>query len=88
MNNYESSGLLDIPREYHAIQLPKKKISNLVKQTLKDRELTYRQACERIEGLNYTQLSRVTSGTNYTIDTLLTVLDVLDIELEVKKKKE
>lgn len=69
-----------------ALFLAKKEIGNKIKETLSQRGLTYRQACDNIQGLNYTQLSRVTSGTNYTIDTLLKTLDGLGLKLKIEDK--
>lgn len=86
MNINELSKIIDIPREYFVIQLPKRKIADTIKECLKEKNLTYRQACENIEDLNYTQLSRVTSGSNYTIDTLLKALDGLGLEIQIVKK--
>lgn len=69
-----------------ALYLAKKEIGNKIKQTLHSKGLTYRKACEDIHDLNYTQLSRVTSGTNYTIDTLLKALDGLGLKVKIEEK--
>ncbi|MBM7660409.1 hypothetical protein JOC85_001176 [Bacillus mesophilus] len=84
MNNYELSK--ELQKEFLVLQIPKRKIADVVRNQLKDKNLTYRQAAETIEDFSYTQLSRVTSGSNYTIDTLLKTLDCLGLEIEIKKK--
>jgi HTH-type transcriptional regulator / antitoxin HipB len=85
MNN-EQSKLIDMPKDYYAIHIPKRNISKTIRDLLKEQNLTYRQACEKIEDLNYTQFTRVTSGANYTIETLLKTLDGLGLEMEIKRK--
>lgn len=90
MNNYKHFEEYGLPeemmREFLLLQVPKLKIADLVKEQLQEKNLTYRQAAEKIDDFSYTQLSRITTGANYTIDTLLKALDCLDLELEVKKK--
>lgn len=89
MNNYqfeELSKVMDIPKDYYAIQLPKRLIAHKVKETLKQKNLTYREACENIDNFSYTQLSRITCATNYNIETLLKALDALGLEIEIKQK--
>lgn len=85
MNNYEISE--ELKREFIVLQVPKRKIADIVREQLKEKNLTYRQAAETIEDFSYTQLSRVTSGSNYTIDTLLKTLDCLGLEIEIKKRE-
>ncbi|MFS0774831.1 hypothetical protein ABC255_02160 [Neobacillus sp. 3P2-tot-E-2] len=87
MKNYKLTEKFDIPRDYIMLQLPKKIIATKVKEKLKEQNLTYRQACEKIENLNYTQFSRVTSASTYTIDTLLKTLDGLGLEIQIVEKK-
>ncbi|WP_066400354.1 hypothetical protein [Neobacillus mesonae] len=77
----------NIPQEYYIIELPKKAISDAVRNGLKEKDLSLRKAAELREGMSYTQISRVTSGENYNIDTLLKILDILDLKLEIIKKK-
>ena len=77
----------EIPKEYLLLQVQKRQISNIIRTVLKEENLTYREACNRIKDLNYTQFTRVTSGSNYTIETLLKTLNGLGLELEIKRKK-
>lgn len=87
MNKNELTKLLDdLPESYLLIQIEKKKIADIVRERLKEKNLSYRQAAEYIEDFSYTQLSRVTSSSNYTIETLIKTLDGLDLKLEIKKK--
>lgn len=77
----------NIPQEYYIIELPKQAISDAVRNGLKEKELSLRRAAELRKGMSYTQISRVTSGENYNIDTLLKILHILDLKLEITKKK-
>lgn len=87
-NNYNhlTKLLEDIPEEFLLLQIEKKKIADIVRERLKEKNLTYKEAAEGIEDFSYTQLSRVTSGGNYTIETLLKTLNGLDLKLEIIKK--
>jgi HTH-type transcriptional regulator / antitoxin HipB len=87
-NNHLTKILEDIPEEFLLLQIEKKKIADIVRDRLKERKLTFREAAEGIEDFSYTQLSRVTSCGNYTIETLLKTLNGLDLKLEIKKKDE
>lgn len=75
-----------IPKEYYSIELPKLDISESVRNGLMKKNLSLRKAADLIEGMSYPQISRVTSGDNYNIDTLLKILDILDLEIEIKEK--
>jgi len=41
-----------------------------------------------IERINHTQIQRVTSNKNYTLETLLKILDALNLEIELKWKSD
>jgi len=86
MNNELSKILEDIPEEFLLLQIEKKKIADIVRERLKEKGLTFREAAEGIEDFSYTQLSRVTSSGNYTIETLIKTLNGLDLKLEIIKK--
>ena len=77
---------IEFPKEYYAIEVPKQNIARAIREQLKEKDLTYRKAAGLMDDLNFTHFTRVTSGTNYTIDTLLKTLFVLDLELVLKKK--
>lgn len=65
----------------------KKEISSVIKSTMKEQNLTVRSLAEQIE-MKHPQIIRVTGGQNYNIDTLIKILDGLDLEINIKKKGE
>ena len=80
-------------KQYSAIELPKILISQSIKDALKEKSLSLRKVAQVIDELDYddykisyTQIARVTSGENYKINTLLKVLDVLDLEITIQPK--
>ncbi|TYS12983.1 helix-turn-helix transcriptional regulator [Rossellomorea vietnamensis] len=83
---HDISEFIEIPSEYKVINLPKQKISEAVRLGLKEKKLSLRKAADKVEGMSYPQISRITSGENYNIDTLLKILNILDLEIEIKKK--
>lgn len=80
------SEIMDIPDDYYKISIPKLNISRKIKEGLDNKELSVRKLAENI-GLKHPQIVRVTSVNNYNIDTLLKILDGLDLEIEIKPKK-
>jgi len=83
---HDISDLIDIPDEYYYITVPKQKISEAVREGMHNKHLSLRKAADKIEGMSFTQIARITSGENYNIDTLLKVLNVLDLEIQIKPK--
>lgn len=77
----------EISKDYKIIEVPKIVISNAVRDGLKEKQLSLRKAAELIENTSYTQISRITRGENYNIDTLLKILSVLDIEIYIKNNE-
>ena len=67
--------------------MDKQEISNVIKATMKEKEVTVRSLAEQI-GMKHPQVIRVTGANNYNIDTLMKILDGLDLEIEIKKKGE
>ncbi|MEI2435872.1 hypothetical protein, partial [Priestia megaterium] len=67
----------EIPKDYKIIEVPKIVISNAIRDGLREKQLSLRKAAELIENTSYTQISRITRGENYNIDTLLKILSVL-----------
>lgn len=65
--------------------MDKLEISNVIKSTTKEKGLTVRSLAEQI-GMKHPQIIRVTSGQNYNIDTLLKILDGLDLEIKIKRR--
>ena len=77
--------ILDVPKEYHSISRPKLNISKAIKEEIEKKGLSVRGLAENV-GMKHPQIVRVTSGENYNIETLLKVLDGLDLELVVQPK--
>jgi HTH-type transcriptional regulator/antitoxin HipB len=83
---YDIFEIMDVPKEYHSISVPKLNITDQIKAALEKKELSIRKLANNI-GLKHPQIIRVTSANNYNIDTLLKILDGLDLEIEIKPKK-
>ncbi|MDH4422636.1 hypothetical protein QEZ44_14585 [Bacillus cereus] len=83
---YDISDIIDVPDEYHYITVPKQKISEAVREGMHTKHLSLRKTADKIEGMSFPQIARITSGENYNIDTLLKVLNVLDLEIQIKPK--
>lgn len=78
--------ILDIPSSYHIVSVPKLEISNQIKNALTTNSTSIRKLADKV-GLKHPQIVRITSANNYNIDTLLKVLDGLDLEIVIKPKK-
>jgi len=77
---------LNVPKEYYSLSLPKMQITRCIKESLEAKQLTVRKLAEYV-GMKHPQIVRVTSGENYTIETLLKILDALDLEIVIQHKK-
>ncbi|MCM3008471.1 hypothetical protein BLL41_21815 [Bacillus sp. FMQ74] len=77
--------IMDVPNEYYSISVPKLKITNAIKEGLEKNKLSVRKLAEKVN-LKHPQIIRVTNGKNYNVDTLLKILDGLDLEIEIKPK--
>lgn len=64
----------------------KKHIAEMVKAELTARNLSIR-AFEEVIGENRQKIMRVTNENNYNMDTLVKILDNLDLELTISPKK-
>ncbi|HDR4862999.1 MULTISPECIES: helix-turn-helix domain-containing protein [Bacillus cereus group] len=82
---YDISEFMDVPKEYYSISEPKLEITEVIKEALKEKNLSIRNLGKNI-GLKHPQIIRVTSANNYNIDTLLKILDGLDLKIEIKPK--
>lgn len=78
--------VLEVPKDYHIVSVPKLEISKAISERLKEENLSVRKLAEDI-GVHHPQIVRVTSVQNYTIDTLLRVLNRLDLEIVIEKKE-
>ncbi|AOZ94899.1 helix-turn-helix domain-containing protein [Paenibacillus crassostreae] len=76
---------LNVPDEYYAISVPKMEIIQTIKDRLVERNLSVRKLAVTI-GMKHPQIVRVTSGENYNIETLLKILDALELEIVVQDK--
>ncbi|MEC2252196.1 MULTISPECIES: XRE family transcriptional regulator [Bacillus] len=77
--------IMEVPEEYYSISVPKLKIINAIKDGLDKNKLSVRKLAEKVN-LKHPQIIRVTNGKNYNVDTLLKILDGLDLEIEIKPK--
>lgn len=82
---YDIFEIMDVPDDYYRISVPKLKISDKIREALKKKNISIRKLSNNI-GLKHPQVIRVTSANNYNIDTLLKILDGLDLEIEIKSK--
>lgn len=85
--NKDLKDIMDVPVEFYSISEPKLKISVAIKDGLNENGLSIRALGEKIS-MKHPQIVRVTSGENYNIDTLLKILDGLDLEVVVRKKNQ
>jgi HTH-type transcriptional regulator / antitoxin HipB len=84
----ENKGFSEKEMKYfQAIVLPKLQISEVIKNELKKNGYTFRDFADTVDDFSYTQLSRVTSSGNYTIETLLKVLYGLNYEIVLRKRE-
>jgi predicted XRE-type DNA-binding protein len=65
---------------------PKLGITKAIKDQLTNKELSVRGLAKEI-GMKHPQIVRVTNCENYNIDTLLKILNSLDLEIVVRPKK-
>jgi HTH-type transcriptional regulator/antitoxin HipB len=77
---------LNVPHEYYSISMPKIEISKAIKNAIDIQNTSIRELAKKINK-KHNQIVRITSGENYTIENLLTILDGLDLEIEIKPKK-
>lgn len=90
MNNdikvHDLHDLINVPQEYYSISIPKLEITHRIKEALGERNLSVRKLAEKA-GMKHPQIIRVTSGENYNIETLLRILDALDLEIVLQERK-
>lgn len=89
INDYEVVNLenfIDDLEEIKILAKPKIEISKAIVKNAKDQGLSIRKLAKNV-GLTHSQLVRITSGDyNYNIETLLKVLNGLDLEIVLKKR--
>lgn len=69
------------------LTIPKAKleISKAITKELENNKYTVREFAEMVE-MNHPQIIRVTSGKNYNIDTLLKILDGLNLQITIQPR--
>ncbi|YBV93573.1 helix-turn-helix transcriptional regulator (plasmid) [Bacillus sp. PK9-021] len=87
VQSFSFSKSVSLPKEYYSIDKPKHNIAKAIKVAIDEQNLSIRKLSEKIEGMSYPQISRVTRKENYNINTLLKILDALDLELIVQSKE-
>lgn len=87
IKSFNFSEAVSLPKEYYSIDKPKQHIAKAIKFAIEQQHLSLRKLSAKIDGLSYTQISRVTRRENYNIETLLKILDGLDLELVIRAKK-
>lgn len=83
MKEIDLDDILDNPEESNLLEREKLKISEIVYKRMKDRQLSMKKVSDQIEGLGAAQVSRIVNGENYNINTLIKVLDFLELELRI-----
>lgn len=85
---FSLNNTLNLPKEYYSIDTPKRVIALSIKNQIKSKNLSLRKVAANIENFHHPQIMRITRRENYNIDTLLKVLDELDLELKIVPKNE
>lgn len=86
MKTIDIKDVIDIPDEYYSVTQPKLYISDEIKKSMDKQDLSVDKLASDI-GMEHSQIISVTSGTNNNIETLLKVLDGLDLEIALQPKK-
>lgn len=77
---------ITLPDEITSVSKPKVDISKAIEEACKDQNISIRKLADKV-GLKHPQIVRVTSGDhNYNIETLLKILNGLDLELKIVAK--
>ncbi len=93
---YSIFDIMDTPRAYFTISEPKLEISDVIKKASEANNLSLRTMAEKIKELygdefktpHYNTLQQITSGHNYTIESLLMLLDLLDKKIVIVDRTE
>lgn len=79
--------ILDITDDYENIDQMKLHISKIIHDRIQEYGLSIKKTAQNINGMGPAQVSRVLHGENYNIQTLLKLLDYLELELTIQRKK-
>lgn len=78
---------ISLPDEIKSVSKPKVEISKSIEEACKAQNISIRKLADKV-GLKHPQIIRVTSGDhNYNIETLLKILDGLNLEIKIVPKK-
>ena len=80
------SDYITLPDEIVSVSKPKVDISKSIEEECKAQNISIRKLADKV-GLKHPQIVRVTSGDhNYNIETLLKILNGLDLEIQIVAK--
>jgi transcriptional regulator with XRE-family HTH domain len=66
----------------------KQRIATAIKAAMKEQGYSLRSLASAIDGMSYTQIARMTgTESNYTIDNLIKVLDILGLSISIIKEE-
>ncbi|WP_151736737.1 helix-turn-helix domain-containing protein ['Paenibacillus yunnanensis' Narsing Rao et al. 2020] len=68
------------------LEMEKKKIIESIKESLDSSNISIRKLAQKV-GMKHPQIIRITSGENYNIETLIKVLDAMNLEITINKKQ-
>ncbi|WP_066303993.1 helix-turn-helix domain-containing protein [Bacillus sp. FJAT-29814] len=86
MNEKSLKDFLMVSDEYEKIDEVKLNISKIIQERIQENGLSIKKTAKHINGMGPAQVSRVLHGENYNIQTLIKILDYLDLELIIQKK--
>ncbi|MEH7490449.1 helix-turn-helix domain-containing protein [Priestia megaterium] len=84
---FNFSDIVSTDLDYERLYVPKQKIARNLRNFIKVKGLSIRKLANQMDDVNYSQIVRITTTKNYNIDTLLKILDELDLEIEIKPRK-
>lgn len=83
---YSLSDFISVPSEFVSHTQPKLEIGAAINNALKEQNLSIRGFAETID-MKHPQVIKVLKGDkNYTIDTLLEILNKLDLKISIEKR--
>lgn len=83
---YSLSDFISVPTEFVSHVQPKLEIGAVINNALKEQGTSIRKFSDAID-MKHPQVIKILKGNkNYTIDTLLTILNNLDLEISIKKR--
>jgi DNA-binding phage protein len=83
---YDLKDVMTVPDSYSSVVIPKLNIVKSIKTELEQTNLSIRQLANK-SGMKHQQILRVLSGENYNIETLMRILNALNLELKIENRK-